>query len=186
MGEFRDAAAFGNRIRQYAAATETVSTKKIKAGSKVTKAVIVKAMQGAVGADLRMSNWKRGGGKINVGYTLDLKSNNLSSLFRPRGPIGAVETGTRPHEITATLGKITGKGAKRAKQQRVFDIVFGATGTFAGAKPLRTPYGPRYRVIHHPGTRGKHPWATGRALSIIPARREMQTTLREIIKEATS
>lgn len=185
MAEFTDASAFAKRIHQYADASETVSQKKLKSGAKVTKDILVRSLQGAVGADLRMRNWKTGGGKVNAGYDLDLKPGAYTALFKPRGPIGAVENGTRAHSISAALGKITGRGSKRAKQQRVYDVLFGAKGTFAGAKPLVTPAGPRYRVIHHPGTRGKHPWAIGRATSIVPARQVMETTLRDIIKEAT-
>jgi hypothetical protein len=96
----------------------------------------------------------------------DMKGvNNPTALLVARGPWGLIEYGSPPHEITAALGAIQYKKGKRARSyalnQRSLDIAFGARGLFSGTTPLRTPYGPRYRVRNHPGTKGKQPFKKG-------------------------
>jgi hypothetical protein len=91
---------------------------------------------------------------------------NPTALLVARGPWGLIEYGSPPHEITAALGAIQYKKGKRARsyalQQRSLDIAYGATGLFAGTKPLRLPYGsPRYRVRNHPGFKGRQPFKKG-------------------------
>jgi hypothetical protein len=79
--------------------------------------------------------------------------------------MGLLEYGAGKHDITAKLGAANyakGRGArKRALQQRNLDIAFGATGLFSGTRPLRTPYGPRYRVNDHPGAKPKKTFTRG-------------------------
>jgi hypothetical protein len=90
---------------------------------------------------------------------------NPTALLLARGPWGLLEYGAAEHEITANLGKVEyakGRGARaRAFKQRNLDIAYGAEGLFSGKTPLKLPYGPRYRVYNHPGTKGKKPFKKG-------------------------
>lgn len=127
-----------------------------------------------------------------VGVRFDVKGEyHPTALLAAYGPMGLLEYGAGKHEITSRLGAVqSGKGRgsrKRALAQRNFDIVFGARGAFAGTTPMRTPYGPRYRVKNHPGARPKKtftrgvekatPRATNIATSLIQSRviRHLQT-----------
>jgi hypothetical protein len=72
------------------------------------------------------------------------------------------------HVISANLGAIQyGKGRvarKRAGQQRLYDVLFDAKGTYSGMTPLgnrATGFGPVFKVKNHPGTTGKQPWKIG-------------------------
>jgi hypothetical protein len=54
----------------------------------------------------------------------------------------------------------------RAKKlrQRDLNVAFGVAGTFAGARPLgsrKRGFGPRFRVVNHPGTRPKKTFSRG-------------------------
>ncbi|HXR42986.1 MAG TPA: hypothetical protein VN738_11310 [Acidothermaceae bacterium] len=94
----------------------------------------------------------------------DVKTSGAARAFalvQANGPWQIIESDTRPHVILPKkIGRITGRGSKRANREAVFNRVFGGSGAhYPGAKPLRTPYGPRYRV-QHPGTKGRHPWRT--------------------------
>lgn len=101
-----------------------------------------------------------------VGVRFDVKGmNNPTALLTAYGPMGLLEYGAGKHEITAQLGQVQyakGRGArKRALVQRRLDIAYGARGLFAGATPLRTPQGPRFRVANHPGARPKKTFTRG-------------------------
>lgn len=113
-----------------------------------------KATAKDVGSDLAMSNWKRA--KLTSKY--EVEGNTRVTLTpTPSGPWKVITEGAGAHEVSAKHGKIVGRGAKRARKQRDLDVAFGAKGAWSGAKPLRTPYGPRYRV-KIPKTRGKGTW----------------------------
>jgi hypothetical protein len=102
-----------------------------------------------------------------VGVRFNVKGEyNPTALLAAYGPMGLLEYGAGKHDITARLGAVQyakgRKGArKRALQQRNLDIAYGAQGLFAGARPLRTPFGPRYRVNDHPGARPKKTFSRG-------------------------
>jgi len=101
-----------------------------------------------------------------VGVRFDVKGQYTpTALLTAYGPMGLLEYGAGKHDITAKLGAANyakGRGArKRALQQRNLDIAFGATGLFSGTRPLRTPYGPRYRVNDHPGAKPKKTFTRG-------------------------
>lgn len=105
--------------------------------------------------------------RLTVGFNVK-GVNNPTALLVARGPWGLLEYGSPPHEMTAKVGQYEyakGRGArKRAQAQRRLDIAFGATGVFAGARPMgsrKRGFGPRYRVANHPGTKGKKTFSTG-------------------------
>lgn len=95
-----------------------------------------------------------------VGVRFDVKGvYNPTALLTAYGPMGLLEYGAGKHEISAKLGAVTynkGRGArKRALQQRNLDLAYSAVGLYSGARPLRTPLGPRFRVYNHPGSPAK-------------------------------
>lgn len=101
-----------------------------------------------------------------VGVRFDVKGvYNPTALLTAYGPAGLLEYGAVKHDITSKLGAVNyskGRAArKRALQQRNLDIAYGAKGLFSGTRPLRTPYGPRYRVNDHPGARPKKTFTRG-------------------------
>jgi hypothetical protein len=100
------------------------------------------------GGDSALSNVGRG---ARVGARYDVRGDkNPTALVRATGPLHLLDNPTRAHEIRA---KVT-KGRSRASRSQFYNAIFGGSGGFASVRPMRTPYGPRYRV-QHPGTRGK-------------------------------
>lgn len=98
-----------------------------------------------------------------VGARFDVRpGSEPTALIRATGPLQILESDTQPHGILpAGVGRAQGrtKAARRAAKQGLYDALFG--GSYgSGTKPLRTPYGPRYRVSH-PGTSGKRTWSRG-------------------------
>lgn len=95
-------------------------------------------IRSATGGDMSMSHAGRRGGprKLNAYYNVKGKV-NPTAIIRARGPLQLIERDTAPHEIRPRAKK---RG--QAKRALRFD------GRFAS-------------VVHHPGTRGKHPWQKG-------------------------
>jgi hypothetical protein len=82
-----------------------------------------------------------------------------TALLLAKGPWGLLENGAARHDINAK-SDIQGRSRKaaRARTQRNLNIAFGASGAFAGTKPLGNKakgFGPFFRVANHPGTRPK-------------------------------
>jgi hypothetical protein len=103
------------------------------------------------GGDSALSNVGRRGGGAKVGARYDVKgTENATALVRATGPLHLLDNPTRPHRITSKVRK----GRSRASRESFYNAIFGGGSGFGGAKPLRTPYGPRYSV-QHPGTSGK-------------------------------
>lgn len=101
-----------------------------------------------------------------VGVRFNVKGEYTpTALLVAFGPMGLLEYGAAKHDITSKLGAVNyvkGRGAKRrALQQRNLDIAYGSVGLFSGTRPLRTPYGARYRVNDHPGARPKKTFTRG-------------------------
>lgn len=91
---------------------------------------------------------------------------NPTALMVARGPWGILEYGTKQHDVFAR-SPIQGrsKKAKYLRKERDLNIAFGVRGAYSGSTPLRTPYGPRYKV----GVRGvkpKKPFKTGYEKSV--------------------
>lgn len=86
---------------------------------------------------------------------------NPTALLVARGPWGILEYGTPDHPI---LGKSDIRGrSNRARYERALRnmaIRSGQGGAFSGTTPLRTPYGPRYRVNVR-GVKPKKPFEKG-------------------------
>ena len=115
------------------------------------------------GGDSALSNVGRG---ARVGARYDVKGNtNPTALVRATGPLHLLDNPTRAHQITAKVRK----GRSRASRSSFYNAIFGGSGGFSGVQPMRTPYGPRYRV-NHPGTRGKRTFFDGvdRARGFLP------------------
>jgi hypothetical protein len=103
------------------------------------------------GGDSVMSNVGRGAKGAKVGVRYDIKgAQNPTALIRATGPLHILDNPTSPHQIMSKVKK----GRSRASRGAFYNALFGGDGGFGAAKPLRTPYGPRYRV-QHPGTKGK-------------------------------
>lgn len=188
MGDYRSVRDLSTAIRAYGTATQTASKSMVNRAAINAKQVLESEVKSAVGPEQRMSNVgsartkQTGGAKLAVSY--DIKGrNNPTALIQAVGPWGLIENGSPAHEILPSFERITGKGAKRARQQRALDITFGARGVFAGRKPLKTPYGPRFRV-RMPKVAGKKPWAKGWRRADPIVRRHLSGLLAEIVKEA--
>lgn len=112
------------------------------------------AIRAATGGDSRLSGM--GNARVGARFTMRDKT---TALVSATGPMQIIESDTKAHVILPKgIGSGFGrsKAGRRAAKQSLYDALFG--GTYSGVKPLRTPWGPRYRVSH-PGTKGKHTWA---------------------------
>lgn len=188
MGDYRAVRDLSTAIRAYGTATQRASKEMVNRASINAKRVLESELAAAVGSDGRMHNvgskaTKRvGGAKLAVSY--DIKGiNNPTGLIRAVGPWGLIENGSPAHEIIPKAAAIKGKGAKQARQQQALNVVFRARGAFAGRQPLRTPFGPRYR-IQMPKVAGKQPWKKGWQRADPIVRRHLSGLLVQIVKEA--
>lgn len=115
------------------------------------------------------------GAKIGVRY--DVKgTKNPTALVRAIGPLHLLENPISPHVIIPKkVGRgAKGRGSRRENKQALYDALFG--GTYAGQKPMRTPYGPRFRV-EHPGVQNQpRPWAKGVQRARPMVKREVDRT----------
>jgi hypothetical protein len=131
----------------------------VEKGALEAKKALLKTLTRAV-PSRRLRNV--GGARLNVRY--DVKGErNPTALVQAIGPWQIVEEDIKPHTILPhSVGRAKGRSkvARRQAKQDLYNALFGGVGGFAGQRPLKTPYGPRFRV-NHPGTRGKHPWRDG-------------------------
>jgi hypothetical protein len=107
------------------------STKGVSAAALAMKKTIVQ------GAPSRLRGVGKRGGRLGVRYEVK-RGVEPTAIVRAVGPWQLIESDTKPHTI--------GPKRRRANSRRQAAVL--------------TPYGPR-RAVHHPGTRGQHPWAKG-------------------------
>lgn len=98
-------------------------------------------------------------GRVGASFTVG-GGGHPTALIKASGPMQLIESDTQSHTILAKgVGRTKGrsKAARQQAKQSLYDALFGSTG-YSGARPLRTPYGPRFKVTH-PGTTGKKTWS---------------------------
>lgn len=134
----------------------------------LAKRIQIDELRKATGGDLRMSGvGSEPGAKVSARY--DVLSGGKGVVVKARGPVHLLERPSKPHTIIPKqVGRgARGRGAKRANKQALYNALFGSQ--YAGVKPLKTPYGPRFRV-NHPGVKNpRKPWERGfkRAVPVI-------------------
>lgn len=143
---------FAIKAQTWATAGQPVADRKsVEAAALFTVRIARAAIQAGSGGDNRLSNVGRG---ARVGARYDVRgTQNPTALVYATGPLHLLDNPTRPHQITPKVKK----GRSRASRAAFYNAIFGGEGGFGSARPLRTPYGPRYRV-QHPGTKGKRTW----------------------------
>lgn len=147
---------------------------KVSAGLKVLDKRIVKVAAKAVhdAIDVQVVKDTGGDGRLS-GYgakaaTLVVGEKPITNGIRlqppGRGVYGQfliVEAGADPHRVAAKGVKFTGKGAVAKRKAQAAARESGARGAFSGAKPLRTPWGPRYRLTRPVSSPAKRTWTKG-------------------------
>jgi hypothetical protein len=117
---------------------------------KATADVVQKSIERKIGQDA--PHRRVAGGSVGVRQTTIRSGKNPAILMRARGALHLLANPTGQHLI---LPK--GSGSAKTRRARLANYS-GAIGP--GVHPLRTPYGPKYKV-NHPGTRGKDTWRKG-------------------------
>lgn len=134
----------------------------VKAAAKaVTKALEQQAARDT-GGDRRLSGFKKKAVVLGVQEQPIGNGVRLSPDKRTYGQWLIVEAGAEPHFVSGKHGKITGKGAVAKRKARADALASGSKGAFSGAKPLRTPWGPRYRTTRKSSSPAKSTWTKGR------------------------
>lgn len=95
----------------------------------------------------------RGVGKTGAKVGARFVSTGKDAVVLATGPLWLLERDNRPHVMPAP-----------GKQH---------------AGPYRTPQGPRARIVKHPGSKGKHPFAKGVEVSLPAADRAMAAVMTE-------
>lgn len=126
--------------------------KSVEAAALFTVRMARASIRAGSGGDSRLSNVGRNGARVGARYDIQ-GARNPTALVRATGPLHLLDNPTKPHQITAKVKK----GRSRASRSAFYNAIFGGDGGFANTTPMRTPYGPRYRV-NHPGTKGKQTW----------------------------
>lgn len=139
----------------------------------LAKRIHLDELRKATGGDLRMSGvGSEPGAKVGARY--DVLSGGKGTVVKATGPAHLLEHPVKPHMI---IPKKTGRGAKgrgsrRENKQALYNALFGSQ--WAGVKPLKTPWGPRYRV-EHPGVRNpRKPWERGFKRSVPVIKRTVE------------
>lgn len=114
------------------------------------------------GSPSRLRGVGKKGAALGVRYTLSGSEATPSARLRATGPWQLIEEDTSPHEIRPKKRKSKGRGA----------IAIPGIGVRAYA--------------HHPGSRGKHPWAKGVEKAEPLVAREMSKKTANIAKAAFS
>lgn len=131
-----------------------VTRKGVEAGALLVTRSARTSIRAGSGGDSVLSNVGRG---ARVGARYDIQGRqNPTALVRATGPLRLLDNPTRPHRIGAKVKK----GRSQSSRAAFYNAIFGGGSGYGSAKPLRTPYGPRYSV-QHPGTRGKRTFWKG-------------------------
>jgi hypothetical protein len=149
VGRRQSLGEFAVKVGAYASVGQPQADRK---GVEQSALLVTKAARSSIragsGGDSILSNVGRG---ARVGARYDIEgAANPTALVRATGPLHLLDNPTRAHQITPKVKK----GRSRASRAAFYNAIFGGEGGFGGTRPMRTPYGPRYRV-NHPGTRGK-------------------------------
>lgn len=145
------------RLEHAADLSVEAETAMVTAAAELVKTSIAAAVQ----EDVR--NGRVAGAKVGARYDVKVYTGHPVALVKEDGPLHLESNPTQPHII---IPKDTVVGRFRGREARL-SAYWGSAG--GAAHPLRTPYGPRWRV-NHPGTRGKRTWQKGveRAEAIMP------------------
>jgi hypothetical protein len=162
MGTSRSFAELGGKLGQLSNELQSsMSVAALDRLASLAKKLLLAELARAVGADLRMSRVGPKGARLGVAS--DVKQGQTpTAMVRATGPWQLIEGDTDPHVILPRgVGRAKGrsKAARHAARQELYNALFGS-GPGRQVTPLRTPFGPRNRVLH-PGTKGKHPFANG-------------------------
>lgn len=139
------------------------ATKKGTRGTVVAAAMKAKIVISS-GAPSRLRGVGRAGAKLGVRYTIRGSEMNPSAQLRATGPWQLIEKDTKPHRI----GPKKRRGGSRSG--RGGGVAVPGVGVF--------------RSVHHPGTKGKHPWAKGVEKAEPVVAREMGQKTANIVKAA--
>jgi hypothetical protein len=186
LGEFAiKAAAFAN------VGVPAANRAAVNAAALLAKQAAEASIRAGSGGDMVLSNVGRSketrgaGSRAKVGARYDIKGvKNPTALVYATGPLHILDNPTRPTTKTEggrIIAKVS-KGRKGSRQRGSFyNAIFGGSGGFAGATPLRTPWGPRYSVKHR-GTAGKRTFFRGidAAKPMLP--RQFQSTYRTAMR----
>ena len=102
-----------------------------------------------------------GVGNAKLGVKYELKPG--SALMTATGPWQLIERDTKSAGIvTGKVGRVRGRGARRATRERNLNIAFGVTGSLSGVSPLAWSGGPHpFARVKDAPTKGQFPWKKG-------------------------
>lgn len=161
-------AQFTQRINKYQAAMGKIGSTAVVINAATAKANAEQAVKAVTGGTSRLrsagANVKTEGrvvGKAGAALSVSskLEKDGTQAFIKAVGPWQLIEYPTAQHDIGAAgqakqilEGPVLGKKRLTSKSGRA-----GAKTRAGRAKALRTPFGPRARVLVK-GTRGKEPW----------------------------
>lgn len=152
--------AFARRMERFGTATETAANKGTFEAALRAKEIWVASIARAA-PSMTLSGVGKSGAK--VGVTFNVKgTKNPTALVRATGPLHLLENDTSEHTIFARqVGRVQGRRTRenrRAAKQQLYDTLFGGqTAGFLGNAGREFAAS---GVVHHPGSRGKHPWSS--------------------------
>jgi hypothetical protein len=134
VSSYTSVSGFTNAIKKYPAKIEKATIDSVKEAALFTKTTTLGMLRAASGGDLVLSGVGKKGAKIGVNY----KVTGKTAIVAAYGPVPLIEGPTKGHDIP--------KVRKRGQRKSNILIINGNVIT-----------GP----VHHPGTKGKHPWRKG-------------------------
>jgi len=140
MGTSRSPAELASKLIRAGEAVPAAARAGVSQAAFLVKKSVQAELQAAGVNGGRLRGVGKKGAKVGVSYTV-AGTEHPTALIRATGPMHLIESDTKAHEI-------------KAKKAHAINI--GGVGPRASA--------------HHPGTRGKHPWAKGvdHAIPLVP------------------
>lgn len=155
MGTSRTFGQLSGKLVGFSAVLPTANGRAIgKAALALTQSARASIAAGS-GGDSYLSN-VGSGARVGARYDVQSSGDTATAVVRGTGALHLLDNPTGPHRITAKLSK----GRSQASRAAFYNALFGGGSGYGSARPLRTPYGPRYSVMH-PGTRGKRTFWRG-------------------------
>lgn len=155
-------------VSQVAARMKQVDQATVK-GARVTvsKAALDAKTIIAAGSPSRLRNVGKSGAKLGIRYTIGGTATSPSARVKATGPWPIIESDIGPHTI------------QPKKKRRRSGPGSGRGGGIVVGGVVR-------RYAHHPGTKGKHPWAKGVEKAAPVVAKEMSRQTGNIVRAAFS
>lgn len=146
--------AFERHLKEFTALTETsIQREMVEETAKIYQTVIRSSIN-AIAPGGKMRNVGKSGARVGVKRTI---TSGHSAIVQATGPLHLLERDTKAHDIPRTLGSRrlrTAAGRLSQKRESTGKVLSGRKILVINGDFVMGP-------VHHPGTKGRHPFDNG-------------------------